>query len=119
MMKTRASERVYPSRSRASFGIGGGGWLAPARVADYSESGIGLEVRGVCHADLGDAIRVMDRGGEAARHARVVRVALESQGGRRVTKLGCRWISQSEHPACGHAPRRRRVLRSTPLPRCA
>lgn len=93
LMRKRACERVYPQRDRAAFGVGYGGWLSPARVADYSDSGIGLEILGDCRARFGDAIRVVGGSNGDSRPARVVRLCDERRSGRSVTRIGCRWIT--------------------------
>lgn len=108
-MKKRQCERIYPKRHSAAFGVGNGGWLAPARVIDYSETGIGLEVRGVCHAGFGDSIRITDSHDHQARHARVVRVSTETRKGRRLTKLGCRWITSSDRRSHRYAHHGRHI----------
>lgn len=95
-MTKRACERVYPQRQRVAFGIGSGGWLTPAQVADFSESGICLEVGGVCEAGFGDSIRVIGSTCGESKHARVVRLCDEREGGQKVTKLGCRWITVAD-----------------------
>lgn len=112
-MKKRLCERVYPTQRVTSFGIAPSGWLSPARVADFSESGIGLEVRGVCQADVGDTIRVVNGEAGRVRHARVVRVVLESRSGRRLTRLGCCWVRRDVLGDAGQgAPRA--VLHAAP-----
>ena len=108
-MKKRQCERVYPKRHSAAFGVGTGGWLAPARVMDYSDTGIGLDVRGVCHAGFGDSIRITDSRENQARHARVVRVSTETWKGRRLTRLGCRWITSSDRRSHRYAYQGRHI----------
>lgn len=92
-MTTRQSERTYPSRRQAAFGVGDGAWLAPAHVVDLSDSGIGLEVRGICHASFGDEIRIADASSCEHRRARVVRLTETSSKRGRTVRLGCRWIT--------------------------
>jgi hypothetical protein len=80
MITKRVCERVYPDRQKVAFGRGEGGWLTPAQITDYSESGICLKVQGVCEAKFGDAIRVTGSACGDSKHARVVRLWGRARG---------------------------------------
>ncbi len=99
MKNNRRDERVYPSGHKAAIGTSPMRALSSAKVLDYSDSGISLQVPPEHPASFGDAIRVTDRGMFVYRHARVVRVTDEQAGEGRMKTLGCRWIMRADRCA--------------------
>lgn len=92
----RSRERSYPDDGRVAWGDTFGGELAPAKVRDISETGIGLLVAGDVGAHMGDAIRVLSGDEEYARRARIVRIATLREGSRLQTTIGCRWLTNKD-----------------------
>lgn len=89
----RSKQRVYPSHSRVAWSTGGERTLAPARIRDLSESGIGLTITGPFAGGMGEPIRIVGFRWNQPRMARIVRVSTHGVGVGNETTVGCRWVS--------------------------
>lgn len=109
----RLNERHQPSDANVAWTTRPGQPLLRARIADQSDSGVGLLVDSAAAPHMGDAVRLVSRSSAVPRRARVVRVAADQNG---KVRLGCRWIHSNGKRAHLRTPPARPVRTPIRLP---